>query len=64
MFYADLSSLEKDKIIQLCTTYGLNEEETKQLISELRMGASTEMEGVDNQPPSDKKLASIVSAKN
>ena len=61
--YADLSLVEQDKIIKLCTTYGLNEEETKQLISELRMGASIDMEPVDN-PPADKKLASIVSAKN
>lgn len=61
--YADLSSVERDKIIQLCTTYGLNEDETKQLISELRMGASMEMEVVEN-PTNDNKLASILSAKN
>lgn len=64
MIYADLSSIEQDKIIKLCTTYGLNEEETKQLIAELRMGGSIDMDAHDNPNPHDKKLASIVSAKN
>lgn len=61
----DLSSVEEDKIIKMCTTYGLNEEETKQLIAELRLGGSIEGESTNDHPISnDRKLASIVSAKN
>lgn len=65
MIYTDISHAEKDKIIKLCTTYGLNEEETKQLISELQIGGTFNHDfSDDNSTPIDRKLVSIMSAKN
>lgn len=37
---SDLSHEERDKIANLCNVYGLNEEETRQLIEELKAGGN------------------------
>lgn len=41
---AELSHEEHEKITNLCNVYGLNEEETRQLIEELKAGGNISIE--------------------
>lgn len=60
---ASLSEEEHEKITNLCNIYGLNEEETRQLIDELKAGGNLSIEQPRPKSP-ERRQSSIVSIRN